>query len=162
MTIIKSKHLIKSKLIIFFLFLLANCQLQEPKKLHGINYLENRESILVINKSNKNDVIKLLGNPHSKSINNENKWFYFERMITRGKLHKLGQNVLKKNNILEIEFNKYGILTNKMVYTKKNMKKVKLSKKKTENTVSQKSFLNSFLSSIKQKMYRQQQKSEKK
>ena len=153
MRIIKSKHLISCKLIIISLFLLANCQLHEPKKLHGINYLENRESILVVDKSNKNDVLKLLGNPHSTSIGNNNRWFYFERMITRGKLHKLGRNVLKKNNILEIEFNKYGVLTSKKIYTKKDMKKVKISKEQTKNTVAQKSFLNSFLIGLKTKMY---------
>ena len=140
---------------------LANCQLQEPKKLHGINYLENRENLLVINKSNKNDVVNLLGSPHSISINDENKWFYFERMITRGKLHKLGRNVLKKNNILEIEFNKYGILANKKLYTKDDMRKVKISKKQTENTVRQKSFIDTFLSSVKQKMYGQRQRKNK-
>ena len=140
---------------------LANCQLQEPKKLHGINYLENRENLLVINKSNKNDVVNLLGSPHSISINDENKWFYFERMITRGKLHKLGRNVLKKNNILEIEFNKYGILANKKLYTKDDMRKVRISKKQTENTVRQKSFIDTFLSSVKQKMYGQRQRKNK-
>ncbi len=140
---------------------LANCQLQEPKKLHGINYLENRENLLLINKSNKNDVINLLGSPHSISINDENKWFYFERMITRGKLHKLGRNVLKKNNILEIEFNKYGILANKKLYTKDDMRKVRISKKQTENTVRQKSFIDTFLSSVKQKMYGQRQRKNK-
>jgi len=143
------------------LVFLANCQLQEPKKLHGINYLENRENLLVINKSNKNDVVNLLGSPHSISINDENKWFYFERMITRGKLHKLGRNVLKKNNILEIEFNKYGILANKKLYTKDDMRKVKISKKQTENTVRQKSFIDTFLSSVKQKMYGQRQRKNK-
>ena len=153
--------MIKKNLIILFLILLANCQLQESKKLHGINYLENRENLLIINKSNKNDVVNILGSPHSISINDDNKWFYFERMITRGKLHKLGRNVLKKNNILEIEFDKYGILLSKKLYTKDDMKKVKISKKQTENTVSQKSFIDSFLSSIKQKMYGQRQRKNK-
>ena len=146
------------KFITIFLFLLANCQLQEPKKLHGINYLENRENILIINKSNKNDVVKLLGNPHSKSIANENRWFYFERMITRGKLHNLGRNILKENNILEVEFNKYGLVVNKKLYTKNDMQKVKMSKNKTKNTVSNKSFVSSFLSSLRQKMYGQREK----
>ena len=139
-------------LIIIF-FILLGCQLQDPDKNHGILFLDNRSEKLIIKKTNKNDVIKLLGNPHSKSISNENKWFYFERMITKGKLHKLGRNVLKENNVLEIEFNKYGILTHKKIYTKKDMKKVKSSLKETQNTVTQKGFLNSFLSSIKQKMY---------
>ena len=60
---------------------------------------------------------------------------------------------MKLNNILEINFDKYGVITSKKIYTKDNMKKVKISSKETENTVSQKSFFNSFLSSIKQKMY---------
>ena len=161
MSFINTKHFFKNKLIIICLVFLANCQLQEPKKLHGINYLENRENLLLINKSNKNDVVNLLGSPHSISINDENKWFYFERMITRGKLHKLGRNVLKKNNILEIEFNKYGILANKKLYTKDDMRKVKISKKQTENTVRQKSFIDTFLSSVKQKMYGQRQRKNK-
>jgi len=153
MSVIKSKHLISKNLIIILVFLLANCQLQESKNLHGINYLENRKNILTVNKSNKNDVLKLLGNPHSKSINNENRWFYFERMISKGELHKLGRNILKKNNILEIEFDKYDVIVSKKIYTKDDMKKIKVSKKRTENTVSERSFLNSFLSSLKQKMY---------
>ena len=101
MFIIKRQHFIKIKLITILLILLANCQLQEPKKTHGISYLKNREPVLILNKSNKNDVVKLLGNPHSKSIDNDNIWFYFERMITRGKLHNLGRNILKENKRFE-------------------------------------------------------------
>jgi len=138
---------------IFFLFLLSNCQLNEPKKSHGINFLENREKVLVINKTNQNDVIKLIGNPHTTSINDKNTWIYFERTITRGKLIKLGQNVLKSNNVLELKFNKYGVLKAKNIYNKDDMKTVKFSSNETSNSVSQKSFVNKFLSSIKQKMY---------
>ena len=108
---------------------------------------------MVINKTNQNDVIKLIGNPHTTSINDKNTWIYFERTITRGKLIKLGQNVLKSNNVLELKFNKYGVLKAKNIYNKDDMKKVKFSSNETSNSVSQKSFVNKFLSSIKQKMY---------
>ena len=117
MTFVYRKH-IKKLYIIFFLFLLNNCQLKEPNKSHGINFLENREKTLTIGKTNQNDVIKLIGNPHSKSITNDNIWIYFERTISRGKLIKFGQNVLKENNILELQFNKYGVLTNKKIHTR--------------------------------------------
>ena len=80
--------------------MLNNCSLQQPNKPHGINFLENREKVLTIGKTNKNDVIKLIGNPHSTSLSDNDTWIYFERTITRGKLIKLGQNVLKKNNVL--------------------------------------------------------------
>jgi len=98
-------------------------------------------------------VIKLIGNSHSTSIQDENTWIYFERTITKGKLIKLGQNVLKKNNVLELKFDKYGILKEKKIYSKEDMKKVKYLKKETENNISQQSFVEKFLSSVKQKMY---------
>ena len=143
----------KKLYIIFCLFFLNNCQLKEPNKSHGINFLENREKVLLINKTNKNDVIKLLGQPHSVSLSGEDIWIYFERTITRGKLVRLGQNVLKENNVLKLDFNKYGVLTAKKIFKKEDMKKVKYSKDETENDRAQRSFVEKFLSSIKQKMY---------
>ena len=119
--------------------------------------MENREKILVIGETNQNDIIKLIGNPHTYSIKEDNTWIYFERTITRGKLIKLGQNVLKENNILELKFDKYGVLLKKKIYQKKNMQTVKYSKKETVNDIKAKSFMNSFLSSIKQKMYGKRQ-----
>ena len=152
MRIIYSKHCNIIYIILFFIFL-QNCSLKESNKSHGINFLENREKILTVNKTNQNDVIKLIGNPHTVSITDKNTWVYFERTISKGKLVKLGQNVLKKNNVLELKFDKYGVLKNKKIYTKEDMKKVKYSKLKTENNVSQQSFVGKFLSSVKQKMY---------
>ena len=102
MSFINRKHN-KTIYIIFFCFFLNNCQLSEPKNSHGINFLINREKVLVVGKTNKNDVIKLIGNPHTNSIKGDDIWIYFERSITRGKMIKLGQNVLKKNNVLELK-----------------------------------------------------------
>ena len=143
--------------IIFLSFFLNNCQLKEPNKSHGINFLNNREKVLIIGKSNKNDVIKIIGTPHTTSIKEDDTWIYFERTITKGKLIKLGQNVLKENNILELKFNKYGVLSSKKKYDKDDMKKVKYSTKITENDISKKSFVGKFLSSVKQKMYGKRQ-----
>ena len=112
----------------------------------------------MVGKTNKNDVIKLIGNPHTNSIKGDDIWIYFERSITRGKMIKLGQNVLKKNNVLELKFNKYGVLKKKKIYNKNDMKKIKYSKKITENNVTQPSFVGKFLSSVKQKMYGQRKK----
>jgi outer membrane protein assembly factor BamE (lipoprotein component of BamABCDE complex) len=152
MTLVKRKHY-KKLYIIFFLFLLNNCQLNEPNKAHGVNFLENREKTLTVGKTNQNDIIKLIGRPHSTSLSSDNIWIYFERTISRGKLIRLGQNILKENNVLELKFDKYGILTSKNIYNKENMNKVSYSKKETDNKVTQKSFVQKFLSSVKQKMY---------
>ena len=117
--------------------------------------MENREKVLSVGKTNQNDIIKILGSPHSKSLKNDSTWIYFERTITRGKMIKLGQNVLKKNNILELKFDRYGVLSSKKIYKKEDMNKIVYSKKITENEIAQKSFVSKFLSSVKQKMYGQ-------
>jgi len=132
---------------------LVCCQLKEPVKNHGILFLENRSNQLKISQSNKNDVIKLIGNPHTISINNNNDWIYIERTLTKGSFHKLGQNVLKTNNVLVLNFDKYGILKNKVFLDKNEINKLNFSKKITENNLSKKSFMQSFLGSIKTKMY---------
>ncbi len=135
------------------LIFLNSCQLQAPKKNHGIIFLENRSNKITINKSNTNDVISIFGQPHSKSLKNENQWIYFERVMTKGKYHQLGKNILETNNVLVLEFNKFGILVNKAFLKKEDKKRLKFSTDKTENDLSQKSFVQKFLQSIKSKMY---------
>ena len=54
-----------------------------------------------------------MGQPHSKSINDENEWIYIERVLSKGEFHRLGQNILKENNVLVLTFNKYGVLIEK-------------------------------------------------
>ena len=103
--------------------------------------------------TNKNDVLKIIGNPHTKSIENDDIWIYIERTLTKGKYHKLGKHVLKTNNALVLEFDKYGILEKKNFYNKDDIKKVSFSKDTTENEMSKKSFVESFLNSVKEKMY---------
>jgi hypothetical protein len=64
----------------------------------------------------------------------------------------LGRSYLKKNNVLVLEFDKYGILTKKEFYNKERMNEVKFAKDVTENEILKENFIYSFLSSIRQKM----------
>ena len=139
-------------ILILPIFLTLGCQRQEVIKTHGISYLEKREKLVTVNKSNKNDVIDVLGYPSTRGMLDNNTWIYIERTRTRGKLLKLGRNYLKKNNVLVLEFDKYGILLNKEFYDKEHMKKVKFAKVITENDLKKENFVYSFLSSIRQKM----------
>ncbi len=151
-------HKINTKFFsIFLIIILVSCQLQEPTKSHGIMFLENRAAKLEINKSNKNDIIKIIGNPQIVE-ENDFTWIYIERILTKGKYHKLGKHVLKSNNILVLEFNKYGVLKKKELYDKDKIKKIKFSEKETQNTVSKKSFVGKFLQSVRQKMYGSREK----
>jgi len=141
------------KLVLFLTFILSGCKIQEPLKTHGIIYLENRAEKLIVNKSNKNDTIKIFGQPQVMSDDDELTWIYLERILTKGKFHKLGKHVLKENNVLVLRFSKFGILESKKLFDKEDIKKLQFSKKTTENELGQKSFVENFLQSIKQKMY---------
>jgi len=141
----------KFLLIVSLIFLFA-CQRNEVIKSHGISYLEKREKLIFINKSNKNDTVQILGQPATKGMTNDNLWIYIERTKTRGKLLKLGRNYLKKNNVLVLEFNKFGILAKKEFYDKEDMKKINFAKAITQNDIKKENFIYSFLSSIRQKM----------
>ena len=143
----------KHYILIFILLFFSSCQLQEPSKKHGILFLEKKSSQLSINKHNKNDVLNILGSPHSKSINDQNKWIYLERVFSKGKMHKFGQNVLKTNNVLVLSFDKYGILDNKNFKNKEDINKLKFSETTTSNDLAKTSFIETFLNSIKSKMY---------
>lgn len=138
---------------LILLFILVGCKLQEPLKSHGIVFLENRANKLSINQSNKNDVIKIMGNPQIIEETNQLTWIYIERTLTKGKYHKFGRHILKDNNVLILEFDKYGILKKKELFDKQKINNIEFSKDNTEYQLSQKSFVEKFLQSIKQKMY---------
>ena len=139
-------------LLFIIIFFIIGCQRNEVIKSHGISYLEKREKLIIVNKSNKNDTIKVFGQPATKGMTNNNLWIYIERTQTRGKLLKLGRNYLKKNNVLVLEFDKYGILQKKEFYNKEKMKKIKFTKNITTNKIRTENFIYGFLSSIRQKM----------
>ena len=142
-------HTLFAILIVFFII---GCNQKKVIKTHGISYLEKREKLIIITKTNKNDTVQIMGQPSTKGMTDDNVWIYIERTLTRGKLLKLGRNYLKKNNVLVIEFDKYGIAKSKKFYNLDNMQKVEFSKNITENEIRKENFIYSFLSSIRQKM----------
>ena len=145
--------MIKNFFLLFFVSLfILSCQQNEVIKTHGVAYLNKREKLITVNKTNKNDTVVILGQPSTKGMTDDNLWIYIERTRTRGKLLKLGRNYLKKNNVLVIEFDKYGIVKEKKFYDKDNMKKINFAKDITENDIRKENFIYSFLSSIRQKM----------
>lgn len=135
-----------------FLIFTVGCQQNEVIKTHGVAYLKKREKLIIVNQSNKNDTISILGQPSTKGMVNDNLWIYIERTRTRGKLLKLGRNYLKKNNVLVLEYDKYGILRKKEFYNKEKMNKISFNKNITENEIRKENFIHSFLSSVRQKM----------
>ena len=131
---------------------MSNCTLNKNIDYHGVKSLELKSAGLSINNSNQNDVIKLLGQPSTKSNFDENLWIYIEKSTGSTKLMGLGKKELITNNILILEINNKGMLKNKILFNKDNMTKLSFSKETTEMSLTQRSFIYSFFSSIRQKI----------
>ncbi len=139
-------------IIILFLLLLSNCQRNPVINTHGVSFLDKKQNKLIIDKSNKNDVKKILGHPSTSSTFDNSIWIYIERTRTKGKLLHFGRNVTSKNNVLALEFDEYGILTKKDFYNKNQINKINFTKGTTDTITREKSFVYSFLSSLRQKI----------
>ena len=105
-----------------------------------------------MNKTNKNDILKTLGNPSTKSKFDNDVWIYIERKQTQSKLINLGKMKIYKNNVLVLEIDNYGILKKKEFYNKDDMKKLKIAENTTEKGFRKSTFVYDFMSSMRQKI----------
>ena len=121
-------------------------------KHHGVPFLEKKQTQLIVNKSNKNDIRKILGNPSTKSKFDNDVWIYIERKQTQSKLKNLGRMKIFKNDVLVLEIDAYGILKKKEFYNKDDMEKIKLVEGTTSSGFKRNSFIYDFMSSMRQKI----------
>ena len=138
--------------IIATFFLITNCNLNKVVKHHGIHFLETKQEKLSINKTNKNDIRKLLGPPSTKSTFNNDVWIYIERKTSKSSLFTLGKKKMIKNNVLVLEIDSKGLLVKKDFFDINDMNEFKFSEETTTSTHSKRSFVYDFLSSVRQKM----------
>ena len=141
----------KTLYIIFFSLIVTNCSFKPVVKHHGVHFLEKKQASLVINKSNKNDIKKILGIPSTKSKFDNDIWIYIERKQTQSKLQNLGKMKIYKNNVLVLELNDYGILKKKDFYNKDDMNEIVVNKNITGVKLSKSKFIYDFMSSMRQK-----------
>ena len=71
---------------------------------------------------------------------------------TKGGVHRLGNDIFLNNNVLVVKFNNLGVLEEKLFYDKNKMNNHNFSKEVTDNVVTRGTFLDSFLSSLRNKM----------
>ena len=138
--------------IILFLFILSNCSFKPVVKHHGVPYLEEKQESLIVNKSNINDIKKILGNPSTRSKFDNDIWIYIERKQTQSKIKNLGRMKIYKNDVLVLEINDNGILKKKEFYDKKDMQEIKIVEATTEAGFKRNSFIYDFMSSMRQKI----------
>ena len=138
--------------IIFFSLIVTNCTFKPVVKHHGVPFLEKKQASLIINKSNKNDIRRILGNPSTTSKFDNDLWIYIERKQTQSNIKNLGKMKIFKNDVLVLEIDNYGILKKKEFYNKDDMEKIKIVKATTEAGFKRNSFIYDFMSSMRQKI----------
>ncbi|WP_415324085.1 outer membrane protein assembly factor BamE [Candidatus Pelagibacter sp. Uisw_127] len=141
-------------LFIFLLIALffSACSLKKVTKHHGVHFLNKKQEKLTVNQSNKNDILKLLGSPSSKSTFDNDIWIYIERKTAQSSLIKLGKEAIFLNNVLILEINSMGMLEKKKFLDLDDMKDIKFAEQTTENQYKKNTFIYDFLSSMRQKI----------
>ena len=140
------------KILLLSFLLLASCSLENVVLHHGVHNLEKKQSKLKINHTNKNDIIKLIGPPSTKSTFDNDIFIYIERKTSGSKLTKLGKKKLVKNDVLILELDNMGILLSKKFYNKDDMNQINFDDSETDINYSKKSFIYNFLNSVRQKI----------
>ena len=138
-------------LIIIFLFI-VNCSGNKVSNFHGSKQLETKFNIIKVNKTNKNDLVKLIGPPSSVSDFDNNKWFYIERLKTNQSLIKLGNQKIEKNNVLIVQLDNFGVVREKKLLDLENMKDIKYLNTTTEKDFKNESILYNIFSSLREKI----------
>ena len=89
------------------------CTLKKVEKHHGVHFLNKKQEKLTVNKSNKNDILQLLGSPSTKSTFDNDLWIYIERKTDNSSLLTFGNEKIIINNVLLLELDNKGMLKKK-------------------------------------------------
>ena len=142
-----------NKILYLIIFLIiSNCAQNKVVKHHGVHFLDKKQEKLVLNSTNINDILVLLGPPSTRSTFDNDIFIYIERKSTNQSMFKFGKEKIIVNNVLVLEINYKGLLVNKDFYDINKMNKLTFTEKSTEKTYSKKSFVYDFLSSMRQKI----------
>ena len=114
--------------------------------------MEKKQEKLIVNISNSNDIIKLLGPASTKSTFDNDLWIYIERVKSSSKVLRLGKKDLIENNVLILEINNKGVLAQKIFIDKEKMNNLEFSSDMIEMSGTKRSFIYDFLSTLRKKM----------
>ena len=140
----------RSIILISVFLVISNCSLNLVDDHHGVYFLEKKAKKIQVNSTNKNDLVKIFGEPSVKSTFDNDVWIYIERKITN--THFMGKRELVVNNVLVLEIDDLGLLAKMDFYNIEDMNKLNFDKDSTSITLRKRSFIYDFLSSMRQKV----------
>ena len=141
----------KTLYIFFIILVTTSCSIKPIDKYHGVAFLEKKQKELLINKSNKNDIIKILGSPSTESILEDDLWIYIENRKSKSSILKLGKEIVLTSNVLVLEIDKKGILKSKKFFNIDDQNEHNFNKSETA-TSDKDSFVYGVISSLRQKI----------
>ena len=141
----------------FCFFLVVSCSPKPLIKSYGIANLNQRSSLILPGATNKNDVIKILGETTIKEYPDENKWVYIETEEEK----KIGKRKIIKNYMLILEFDNMSVLKSKELLSIDDLNQIKFDQEKTVSSGVNNSFLKRIFSSIRKRAQNRIQKSTK-
>ncbi len=137
-------------LLIVFLFTL-NCSINKVSNNHGLMLIEKKIDRIKLNKTNKNDVRLIIGPPSSIS-EFDDIWFYIERKKTNQSIFKLGTKKISKNNILILEFNNLGLVSDKKFLNLNDMNDLEIAEKETKKKFGQDNAIYNIMTTLREKI----------
>ena len=140
-------------LILLILFLsISNCKLNRIENNHGVHFLEKKQQNLIVNESNKNDIIMLLGQPSTKGSFNNDLWIYIESKKTGTNLTNFGRRKILINNVLSLELNDQGLLVKKDFKSIQDMNDLEFNPNDTSIGFRKRTFVYDFVTTLIQKI----------
>ena len=104
-----TNSLIMKNIFLISLFLIiSNCSLNLVDDHHGVFFIEKKMKKIQVQTTNKNDIIKIFGEPSTKSTFDNDVWIYIERKITN--THFFGKRKLVINNVMVLEIDRIMLL----------------------------------------------------
>ena len=106
----------------------------------------------MVSKSNKNDVLNILGKPSLISLFDNNSWIFIQTEKINQSIFKLGKSKITRNNVLEIKFNNKGIVNNLKFYALNDMNDLNVVKDITVSEYENTGSIGKLFKSIEQKI----------
>ena len=141
----------KYLLLLLIFFFTLNCSQNKVSNTHGIRFIEKKYDKILVNRSNKNDVRRIIGPPSSISKFGD-VWFYIERKKTNQSILKLGKKKISRNDIIVLEFNNMGLVYNKKILDLNNMNDIKIAEKITKKKFGQDNTIYNIMTTLREKI----------
>ncbi len=110
---------------------------------------------MINKKSNKNDIIKVLGESSVKDPLDSNIWYYSEVLETN---NVFGKKKIIESNLLVLKIDKKGILEKKTFFKTDDLKEINFDKTETLSLGVDNSFIKTFVKSSKKRIENQSKK----